>query len=112
MVTQIWGHFHDNNPPKKYLTLEETEVAKVALNAFIVNKITFANFLGECCEGMDNVDVHRITDTIGIDKEFLHTSLGMELHLAEHASLEILLPLSSLLVTEESKQSILSLQMK
>jgi len=68
MVTSIWGHFHKNNPPKKYLTLEETEVAKVALNAFIVNKITFANFLGECCEGMDNVDVHRITDTIGIDK--------------------------------------------
>jgi len=68
VVTQIGGHFHENNPPKKYLTLEETEVAKVALNAFIVNKITFANFLGECCEGMDNVDVHRITDTIGIDK--------------------------------------------
>ena len=68
VVTQIWGHFHDNNPPKKYLTLEETEVAKVALNAFIVNKITFVNFLGECCEGMNNVDVHRITDTIGIDK--------------------------------------------
>ena len=68
VVTSIWGHFHSNNPPKKYLTLEETEVAKVALNAFIVNKITFANFLGECCEGMNNVDVHRITDTIGIDK--------------------------------------------
>ena len=40
----------------------------MSLNAFIVNKITFANFLGECCEGMNNVDVHRITDTIGIDK--------------------------------------------
>tara|TARA_B100000965_G_scaffold403894_1_gene433207 strand:+ start:1341 stop:2606 length:1266 start_codon:yes stop_codon:yes gene_type:complete len=68
IVTRIFGHFHKNNPPKKYLTLEETEVAKVALNAFIVNKITFANFLGECCEGMYNVDVHKITDTIGIDK--------------------------------------------
>tara|TARA_R100001460_G_scaffold88988_1_gene130516 strand:- start:1184 stop:2443 length:1260 start_codon:yes stop_codon:yes gene_type:complete len=68
VVTSIWAHFHQNNPPKKYLTLEETEVAKVALNAFIVNKITFANFLGECCEGMDNVDVHRITNAIGIDK--------------------------------------------
>ena len=64
----IFGNLHQNNPPKKYLTLEETEVAKVALNAFIVNKITFANFLGECCDGMKNVDVHRITDTIGIDK--------------------------------------------
>ena len=64
----IWSHFHENTPPHKYLTLEETEVAKIALNAFIVNKITFANFLGQLCDGMDNVNVHRITDTIGIDK--------------------------------------------
>lgn len=64
----VFSHFHENSPPKKYLTLEETEVAKVALNAFIVNKITFANFLGQVCDGMNNVDVHRITDVIGIDK--------------------------------------------
>ena len=50
------------------MTLEEAEVAKVALNAYIVNKITFANFLGQLCEGMDNVNVHNITQCIGIDK--------------------------------------------
>lgn len=64
----IWYGFHDNDPPKKILTLEEAEVAKVALNAYIVNKITFANFLGQLCEGMDNVNVHNITKTIGLDK--------------------------------------------
>tara|TARA_B100002019_G_C21229218_1_gene579123 strand:- start:112 stop:1332 length:1221 start_codon:yes stop_codon:yes gene_type:complete len=68
MTYEIWKNFHTNNPPEKHLTLEEAEVAKVALNAFIVNKITFANFLGECCDGMDNVNVHNITSTIGIDK--------------------------------------------
>lgn len=64
----IWYKFHDNDAPRKILTLEEAEVAKVALNAYIVNKITFANFLGQLCEGMDNVNVHSITQTIGLDK--------------------------------------------
>ena len=64
----IWYEFHQNNPPKKILTLEEAEISKVALNAYIVNKITFANFLGQLCEGIDNVNVHNITKTIGIDK--------------------------------------------
>jgi UDPglucose 6-dehydrogenase len=64
----IWYKFHDNDPPRKILTLEEAEVAKVALNAYIVNKITFANFLGQLCEGMNNVNIHNITQTIGLDK--------------------------------------------
>lgn len=64
----IWSKFHTSNAPKKILSLEEAEIAKVALNAFIVNKITFANFLGQLCDGMDNVNVHNITETIGLDK--------------------------------------------
>jgi len=64
----IWYRFHQNKAPKKILTLEESEIAKVALNAFIVNKITFANFLGQLCDGMNNVNVHNITKTIGLDK--------------------------------------------
>jgi len=64
----IWYRFHQNEPPKKILTLEEAEIAKVALNAYIVNKITFANFLGQLCEGIENVTVHNITKTIGIDR--------------------------------------------
>ncbi len=67
-VGRIWYRFHDNEPPVRYMTLEEAEVAKVALNAYIVNKITFANFLGQLCEGMENVNVHNITQCIGIDK--------------------------------------------
>ena len=68
LTQSIWYEFHQNNPPKKVLTLEEAEISKVALNAYIVNKITFANFLGQLCEGIDNVNVHNITKTIGIDK--------------------------------------------
>tara|TARA_R110000744_G_scaffold90507_8_gene175695 strand:- start:931 stop:2163 length:1233 start_codon:yes stop_codon:yes gene_type:complete len=67
-TSKIFNGIHENNCQKFKMTLEETEVAKVSLNAFIVNKITFANFLGMMCDGMDNVDVHKITSIIGIDK--------------------------------------------
>ena len=39
-----------------------------SLNAYIVSKIAFVNFLGQLCDGMNNVDVHKITDAIGLDK--------------------------------------------
>ncbi|NBW34646.1 MAG: UDP-glucose/GDP-mannose dehydrogenase family protein [Cytophagia bacterium] len=68
LTKSIWEGFHENNPPERILTLEEAEISKVALNAFIVNKITFANFLGQLCDGIKNVDVHNITSTIGLDK--------------------------------------------
>lgn len=68
LTKSIWHTFHVNNPPERSLTLEESEVAKVALNGYLVHKITYANFLGELCNGMENVDVHNITKTIGLDK--------------------------------------------
>ena len=58
---------HVNSPSLHHLTLEETEVAKVALNAYIVEKISFANFLGHLCEDLPNVNVHSITEVIGKD---------------------------------------------
>ena len=67
-VHEIWDGLHSNNCGHYSLTLEETEIAKVSLNAYIVSKITFANFLGELCKGMNNVNVHNITNVIGIDQ--------------------------------------------
>ncbi len=64
----IFKGVHENDCKTFQLTLEETEVAKVSLNAFIVNKITFANFLGMMCDGMNNVDVHNVTSVIGLDR--------------------------------------------
>ena len=34
----IWSPIHINSPTSKNLTLEEVEIAKISLNAFIVNK--------------------------------------------------------------------------
>ena len=68
ITKNIFSKIHKNDCQNFKLTLEETEVAKVALNAFIVNKITFANFLGMMCSEMDNVNVHNITSVIGLDR--------------------------------------------
>lgn len=68
LTKEIWSKIHKNNPPCNILTLEEAEIAKISLNAYIVSKITFANFLGVLCDGMDNVNVHNITRVIGQDK--------------------------------------------
>lgn len=67
-LTKKIFQIHQSSPKTFKLTLEETEIAKVSLNAYIVEKISFANFLGCLCENIDNVDVHNITKVIGIDK--------------------------------------------
>jgi UDPglucose 6-dehydrogenase len=68
LLNSIWENIHENNCTKHILTLEEAEIAKIALNAYIVNKISFANFLGLLCDNTHNVNVHNITSVIGLDK--------------------------------------------
>jgi len=64
---KIWSPIHLNSPDSINLTFEEVEIAKISLNAFIVNKISFANYLSILCENIENVNVDNITSTIGMD---------------------------------------------
>lgn len=68
LTYDLWKKVHQNNSPSFHLTVEETEIAKIALNAYIINKITFANHLSLLCENLENVNVHSITKVIGLDK--------------------------------------------
>jgi UDPglucose 6-dehydrogenase len=55
--------------PTSFLTLAEGELAKVALNAYITTKISFANYLGLLSEKIDpDINVDNITSAIGQDK--------------------------------------------
>ena len=69
-----------NDPVTSQMTIEEAEIAKVTLNAYLVNKISFANFVSNLCESMDNVNVDNITNAIGYHKpighQFLKGGLG------------------------------------
>ncbi len=57
-------------PPKvpiRHMSLTSAEVAKIALNAYITMKISFANTLGELCENIPFADAHGIAEAIGLD---------------------------------------------
>jgi len=66
-VNNIWENMHTNLVKKISVSLEEAEIAKISLNAFIVNKISFANYLYILCKNIDNVNPKNITDVIGLD---------------------------------------------
>lgn len=55
-------------PPTSKVNLQEAELAKVALNAYITTKISFANYLGNLAERLPGVNVDNVTNAIGQDK--------------------------------------------
>ena len=72
---RLYENIPTNNPPISKMTLEEAEVAKVTLNAYLVSKISFANFVSNLCESMNNVNVDNITNAIGYHKPIGHKFL-------------------------------------
>ena len=55
-------------PPTSRVNLQEAELAKVALNAYITTKISFANYLGILADKLPNVNVDNVTEAIGQDR--------------------------------------------
>lgn len=68
IAEKLYKKIITNNPPIHRLTLQETEIAKVSLNAYVTMKLSFANFLANICERVDNANVDKITAAIGADK--------------------------------------------
>jgi UDPglucose 6-dehydrogenase len=57
----------ENEPVVVRTTLASAEVAKLALNAFLATKVTFANVLAQICEGLDGANVDAVTAVLGAD---------------------------------------------
>lgn len=49
------------------LSFVNAELAKVAVNAYVTMKISYANTLAEICEGMDGADANEVAAAIGRD---------------------------------------------
>ncbi len=64
----------------KRMSLENAELAKIAVNAFVTTKITFANMLAELCGAMPGGDVDVVSDAVGADsrigRKYLTGGLG------------------------------------
>lgn len=77
----FYYNFHSNNnkmPPIKRMSLWEAEVAKIALNCCLTNKISLANSIARICE--KGGDASNVLGFIGLDSrigsKFLGAGLG------------------------------------
>ena len=57
-----------NKAPSQRMSIENAELAKIALNSFVTMKISFANMLKEMCEQIPGGDVDAVTNALGLDK--------------------------------------------
>jgi UDPglucose 6-dehydrogenase len=57
-----------NNPPCRRISLENAELAKIALNNYVIMKMTFANMLADLCEVISGGDVDVVSETLGLDR--------------------------------------------
>jgi UDPglucose 6-dehydrogenase len=79
-LTKCYGEIMGPQTPVKRMSLENAELAKIAVNAFVTMKITFANMLAELCAAIPGGDVDVVTDAIGADvrigRKYLTGALG------------------------------------
>ncbi|MFH1036853.1 MAG: nucleotide sugar dehydrogenase [Patescibacteria group bacterium] len=67
-ISGVYGKLYENEPAVTRMPLASAEIAKVALNAYITTKISFANMLANICEKIPGADVDLITKGIGADR--------------------------------------------
>jgi UDPglucose 6-dehydrogenase len=68
-IAGIWSRVVFPGRPAKFHsgTFEEVELAKLAINAYVTMKISFANALGEIADRL-GADVDRVTEMVGADR--------------------------------------------
>ncbi|MDJ0661675.1 MAG: nucleotide sugar dehydrogenase [Crocosphaera sp.] len=70
----------ENKPYVHRMSFTNAELSKVAVNAFVTMKISFANVLGEMCEALPGGDVDAVSAAIGADsrigRKYLSSGLG------------------------------------
>ena len=68
LVEEIHRKLVNNHPDIHTMNFYNAELAKIALNAYCVMKINFANTLAEICERMPGGNAQVITKAIGSDR--------------------------------------------
>lgn len=80
ILEKAYAQIMVNNPPCKRMSLENAELTKISVNAFVTTKITFANMLADLCERIPGGNVDVVTAAVGADKrvgaKYLKGALG------------------------------------
>jgi UDPglucose 6-dehydrogenase len=56
-----------NDTPIARMSLENAELTKISVNAYVTSKITFANMLADICDRMPGGDVDVVSNAMGLD---------------------------------------------
>jgi UDPglucose 6-dehydrogenase len=80
MLEAVHSQVSENRAPVKRMSLENAELAKIAVNSFVTMKISFANLMAELCEKLPGGDVDVVSDALGMDgrigRKYLTGGLG------------------------------------
>ena len=68
LLEQVHHCVSQNNAPVKRMSIENAELAKIAVNSYVTMKISFANMLADFCEHLPGGDVDVVSDALGMDK--------------------------------------------
>jgi len=68
LLEQVHHRVSQNNAPVKRMSLENAELAKIAVNSYVTMKISFANMLADFCEHLPGGDVDVVSGALGMDK--------------------------------------------
>lgn len=67
MLERLYRDVCERAAPVARMSFAEAEIAKLAINAYVTTKITFANLLARICERTSGADVDVVTRAIGLD---------------------------------------------
>jgi UDPglucose 6-dehydrogenase len=69
-----------HNPPIARMDFINAELTKLAVNAFVTTKISYANMLAQVCENLPGADVDVVTSALGFDsrigRKYLKGAIG------------------------------------
>lgn len=66
-LQQCYSEIMQNSPPVRRMSLENAELTKISLNAYVTMKITFANMLATLCERIPGGNVEAVSNALGLD---------------------------------------------
>lgn len=79
-LEELYSRVVENGAPSARMSLENAELAKISVNAFVTTKITFANMLAEICEQLPGGNIDVVSNALGLDtrigRKYLTGGLG------------------------------------
>jgi UDPglucose 6-dehydrogenase len=68
IALEYYSEIIENEAPIQRMSVIDAEITKVSLNAYITMKISFANFIGNICDQLEDANSTNVTEALGKDR--------------------------------------------